>query len=850
MKKMSRRMRFLIVGLVFVMVFCIATFSFMAHYINKQNMKTMDSVGNLFMAAVNERISMHFTTMIDLRLSHLKTIAEAMPFVRNRGSDEFNEWLTYNAQIHDFESMTYFYDDGTKELLYGEEVTLVNPDRFLEKLLSGEQNVWIGVDAAGTRHAVIGVPITVEIMDGKKSVAIVGCMPIDFISDTLALNEDDSLVYSFVLRCDGTFVVRSYGAYRNSYFDRVKEMYESVEDMSKEQYITRLQEAMERKEEYSAMVIMDGERRQMFCSPLFHSEWYLMTFMPYGALNETVNAMGVQSLLVSFGCCLMILAALLAVFIMYFNINRHQMAELRAAKLAAEAANRAKSEFLSNMSHDIRTPMNAVVGMTSIAMANIGNRERVQDCLKKIVLSSKHLLGLINDVLDMSKIESGKMTLNVERVSLRELMDSIVSIAQSQIKAKQQNFQVRIYDITSENVLCDSVRLNQVLLNLLSNAIKFTPEGGTIEASLRETESPRGENYVRIIIQVKDTGEGMSEEFQAHIFEAFTREDSKRVHKTEGTGLGMAITHYIVDAMGGTIQLNSKLGVGTEFTVTLDFERTSEREEDMHLPEFTMLVVDDDSQLCQSTVGMLMSIGVRAEWTLDGETALEMVRQRHQRQEDYHIILLDWKLPGIDGIKTARILRKELGDDVPILLLSAYDCSEVEQEAREAGVNGFMAKPLFKSTLYYGLKPYVSADKEEKEAAVVTAELKGKHILLAEDNELNAEIAMELLQDLGLTLDWAENGQLCVDKFAASPVGYYDAILMDIRMPVKNGYEATDMIRAMDRADATIPIAAMTADAFSEDVQRCLDHGMNAHVAKPIDVKEISRVLLRLFERA
>ena len=851
MQRLEKKTRFLIIGLVVVLVCCIGVFAFMTKFINDQNLQTMDSVGRLYLAAMNEQISMHFSTMVDLRLTQLDTLVETIPFALDTDGVDLHEWLTYNAQLRGFESLAYYYDDGTYEMIFGEQVRLVDPELFLESLHNGERNICVGVDAEGKRYGVVGVPVTIEIKSGeKKCIAIAGRMPIEYISDTLSLGMDESLVYSFVLREDGTFVIRTYDASRNSYFDRVNELYESVEGMTKEQYMAELKEAMHNKQDYDILFTMYGERRQMYASPLPNSQWYLLTFMPYGPLNETVKSMSNQSLLVSVGCCLAIMAALLIVFIMYLRINQHQMVELKEAKQAAEYANRSKSEFLSNMSHDIRTPMNGIVGMTSIALANIDNKPRVQDCLKKIVLSSKHLLGLINDVLDMSKIESGKMTLNVELVSLREVMDSIVNIVQPQLKAKQQKFNVFIYDISSENVLCDSVRLNQVLLNLLSNAIKFTPEGGSIEVSMHETNSPKGDEYVRITIRVKDTGIGMSEEFQTRIFDSFTREDSKRVQKTEGTGLGMTITKYIVDAMGGDIQLKSTLGEGTEFIVTLDFERSTEREEEMILPDFTMLVVDDDQQLCESTVGSLKSIGVSAEWTLDGESAIEMVKKHHKKHDDYHIILLDWKLPGMDGIKTARVLRKELGDDVPILLLSAYDCSDIEQEAREAGINGFMSKPLFKSTLYYGLKPYISTAQEETHPDAHLTDFAGKHILLAEDNELNAEIAMELLQDMGLELDWAENGQICADKFAASPVGYYDGVLMDIRMPVKNGYEATEMIRAMDRADASVPIIAMTADAFSEDVQRCLDHGMNAHVAKPIDVKEISRVLSRCFEKA
>jgi len=432
----------------------------------------------------------------------------------------------------------------------------------------------------------------------------------------------------------------------------------------------------------------------------------------------------------------------------------------------------------------------------------------------------------------------------MDQVSLREVMDSIVGIIQPQVKAKKQHFDVFIHDISTENVYCDSVRLNQVLLNFLSNAVKFTPEDGSIQVALYEEESPKGDKYVRIHLQVKDSGIGMSEEFQKKVFESFVREDNTRVHKTEGTGLGMAITKYIVDAMGGTIAVNSAPGKGTEFHVTLDMEKAELQEMDMVLPNWNMLVVDDDKQLCESTVASLESIGVNAEWALDGESAVEMVKKRHCQHDDYQIILLDWKLPGIDGIETARRIRKHTGDDVPLLLISAYDWSEIEENARGAGISGFISKPLFKSTLFYGLKKFVDPLWQAQEDTLESSEhFSGRPILLAEDNDLNWEIAEELLSDLGLELQRAENGQECVELFQKSPLGFYDAILMDIRMPVMTGYQASEAIRALERSDSDLPIIAMTADAFSEDIKKCLDSGMNAHVAKPIDVDEVAHLL-------
>lgn len=850
MQRQRKIIHFLRNSLAVISITCIGVFAVLGFYVNNRNEKTVNQVGSVYMASMNERISKHFSTMIDLRLTQLDTLVKTMPDAVREDSEEMREWLEYNGKIRGLEAIAYYFEDESFEMVYGTDVVSTYAENFNQAMQNGEKMVSASTSADGEYSAIIGIPFQTVLQDGRESVAIVGRMPIEYITETLSLDDQDALMYSFVIRKDGSFVVRSAGAYRDTFFDRAKSLYEKVEGKdSVEQFVTELQQAMEDGTDYSAMFTMEGERRQLYCSKLPSSEWYLITILPYGTLNEAIETQGRQSLLMFLAGCAVILMVLLMVFVKYFHMNQEQLQELEAARRAAEVANKSKSEFLSNMSHDIRTPMNAIVGMTTIALTNINDRGRVEDCLKKIVLSSKHLLGLINDVLDMSKIESGKMTLSVELVSLREIMESLVSIVQPQIRAKHQRFDIFIYDITSEKVLCDSVRLNQILLNLLSNAIKFTPEGGAIEVSLHEKESPKGDQYVRIMLQVKDTGIGMSEEFQKHIFDSFTREDNKRVQKTEGTGLGMAITKYIVDTMGGEINVKSIQGTGTEFNVALDFQRTDEPEEDMILPDFTMLVVDDDQQLCESTTTSLKSIGIRADWTLDGESAIQMVSQHHDQHNDYHIILLDLRLPGMDGIQTARKMRKRLGDDVPILLMSAYDCSEIEAEALEAGISGFLSKPLFKSTLYFGLKPYIdpSAGVPAPEKNVIT--FTNKRLLLAEDNELNWEIANELLQDLGLEIDWAENGQICADMFQNSPVGYYDAVLMDIRMPVKNGYEATDMIRNMDRPDASIPIIAMTADAFSEDIQKCLAHGMDAHVAKPIDIKEVARLLSKYFER-
>jgi len=856
----NKTTRFLIASLIGVALLCVCVFTFLSLHMSAQSSRTINQVGTLYMSSMSQQISASFETIIDLQMEQLGTLADTVPSERVHEDPVMQQELIDNAKARDFSYLAFYDTDGGFEMLYGSDLHVTDPELFLASLTQGKKKVAIGTDAEGNAVVLLGIPSPHRHKGDSRCAALVAALPVTYVSDNLSLTENGERAYSYVIRRDGTFVIRTGDAYRSSYFDRVRAVYEDVNGMTPEQYIEDLTAAMERGEDYSNEFTREGERYHLYCTSLPYSEWYLLTFMPYGSMDSIVTDFGREWGNMTILCAFIILAALLLVFYMYFGFTRQQLQDVENARAAAEHArrdaehaNKAKSEFLSNMSHDIRTPMNAIVGMTAIATANLDNTEQVRQCLKKITLSSRHLLGLINDVLDMSKIESGKMVLNMDQVSLREVVDGIVSICQPQMKAKQQHFDVYIHDISSENVICDSVRLNQVLINLLSNAIKFTPEGGKIQVALFEEPSPKGDGFVRTHIQVRDTGIGMSEEYKAHIFDSFSREDNARVHRTEGTGLGMAITKYIVvDAMGGAIQVDSKQGEGTEFNVTLDLEKALVMEQDMVLPPWDMLVVDDDQQLCESTVATLKSIGVNAEWALDGETAVDMALKRHSREDDYHIILLDWKLPGMDGISTAGRIRRELGEDVPILLISAYDWSEIEHDARQSGITGFISKPLFKSTLFNSLRQFAGTPLEERPKAdqpqAREPDLSGKHILLAEDNELNWEIASELLGEEGLILDWAENGKLCLEKFQASPVGHYDAVLMDVRMPIMGGYEATRAIRALDRPDHDIPIIAMTADAFAEDVRRSLDAGMNGHIAKPIDVGEVMRLLGRFIK--
>ena len=845
----NRITRFLIVSLMLILVLYVSVFSFLAVFMTQKSTETINEVGTIYMANMSRQISMHFETTVELRLAQLAAIAETVKPQQYTSHNALVEELAYTAQARGFNYLALYSWDGDFEMLYGEPLQVTNPEPFLNSLNRSEKKVAVGSDARGNKLVLMGVSCVYPMESGKACTALVAGLPVEYISDTLSLEVNEEQTYSFIIRRDGTYVIRSSDAFRNSYFDRVRSTYEDVNGMTPEEYLVELGAAMDAGKDYSSEFTMDGERRHLYATSLSYSEWHLITFMPYGTLDESVSRLGSQWIIMALGSGAVVLAALLLVFYKYFNMTRQQVRELEQARQEAVQAARAKSEFLSNMSHDIRTPMNAIVGMTAIAITHFDNPQQVYSCLKNITLSSKHLLGLINDVLDMSKIESGKMTLSTERISLQEVMDNIVSIVQPQTKAKNQQFDVFIHDVYAENVYCDSVRLNQVLLNLLSNAVKFTPENGIVHIALSEEASPLGDDHVRVHLRVRDSGIGMSPEFRENIFESFSREDSTRVYKIEGTGLGMAITKYIVDAMHGTIEVESEPGKGTEFHVVLDLEAAENRDDEMILPNWRILVVDDDQQMCEGTANSLQSIGLQAEWALDGESALALVEQRLNEGREFQIILLDWKLPGIDGIETAQRIRTQLRTGVPILLISAYDWSDIEGLARSAGVNGFISKPLFKSTLFHGLKQFIQSDELIPVPVENDTNLAGRRVLLAEDNELNWEVAEALLTELGLTLDWAENGKLCLEMFQASALGYYDAILMDIRMPVMNGYEATKAIRALDRPDAhRIPIIAMTADAFSEDVKRCLDCGMDAHTAKPIDVKEVAHLLERLLE--
>ena len=520
----------------------------------------------------------------------------------------------------------------------------------------------------------------------------------------------------------------------------------------------------------------------------------------------------------------------------------------------AEAAERAKTMFLSNMSHDIRTPMNAIIGFTTLAQTNIDNKNRVQEYLTKIMSSSNHLLSLINDILDMSRIESGRLNIEEKECSISDIFKDMRNILQTQMQAKQLNFFMDTLDVVDEDIFCDKLHLNQVLLNLLSNAIKFTPSGGSVSLTIKQNPgAPTG--YGSYEIRVKDTGIGMSEEFAKHVFEPFEREKTSTVSGIQGTGLGMAITKSIIDAMGGTIEVETQQGKGTEYIIHLEFRLRSEPRQIQVIQELEglrALVVDDNFNTCDSVTKMLTQIGMRVEWTLRGKEAVLYAKQAVEMHDEFHTYIIDWALPDLGGIEVARQIRALVGENVPIIILTAYDWTMIEEEARAAGVTAFCNKPIFISELRDTLTSAIGKAESTATESILPdtdVELKGKRLLLVEDNELNREIAQELLEEAGFVIETAEDGTIAVEKVKNSKPGYYDLILMDVQMPIMNGYEATKAIRALENQDlASIPIVAMTANAFDEDRKTAMESGMNAHVAKPINVTNLMEAIQSLLK--
>lgn len=708
----ARPVRAIRLGALGLLALCAVVFAAVTFTAVGMSDVTIDGVSAGFMEQMSAQIRLNFASEMRLYRSELESTRLAVRASGVTGRDEPRDGFAREAAARGFAYVGVIYPEGRTSLLLGPELALDERDAFVDGVVDGSRPVTVGTSADGESMLVFGEVLENRRLPELNGAVLVAGVPLSEVVSALSLDVSATQVYTHIIRPDGSFILNSN---KNLDADSYLGMLRENEGRSGVDYdITadELAQVMDERGSVFYVAVIGGERYASYLAPLEGTDWFIVSVLPHRVLHDPIDSLAWSLVAAAFVGCLAILVALLAVFVRYLRLLRSQMDELDRARAASDAASLAKSRFLSNMSHDIRTPMNAIVGMTQIAREHVGDPAAVSGCLDKIANSSAHLLNLINDVLDMSRIESGRMELASERVSLPETLDAVEAIARTQAEARGVTFVVE-RELSCPVVLADGTRLSQVLLNLLSNAVKFTPRGGEVTLRVEQGAEPAPDGRVRTHVWVRDTGIGMSEEFMRRIFDSFEREDTERVRKTEGTGLGMSIVKRIVDGMGGSIQVSSEKGHGSTFHVTLDLERC--------------------------------------------------------------------------------------------------------------------------------------ADEVERLAEPDPASLAGARVLLAEDNELNWDVASELLGACGLELDWAENGRECVERFSASEPGHYDAILMDLRMPEMTGYEATRAIRALDRPDArSVPVVAMTADAFEEDRQRAREAGMDAHVAKPIDVAEVLRVLARL----
>lgn len=634
---------------------------------------------------------------------------------------------------------------------------------------------------------------------------------------------------------DGDYILKG-SSFKNSNFFEFYNSYNTTDPDSEKQLFERITSSTGS----VSMLNSHGEECILAFVPVDATHgWTLMGFVPAKDLKEEKEN---WLLIIAVSAGLLVLFIIDMIYMMFLNKR------LMSTAKEAESANKAKTDFLSTMSHDIRTPMNAIIGLTTIAEKNLGDVDSTRESLRKISLASNHLLTLINDILDISKVESGKLKLSPLTFSIVETVENLINISQPMIKEKNLEFSFHINRMEKEYLYTDQLRLNQIYINILSNAIKYTEPGGKISVDLREETGPESD-CVRLVYVVADTGIGMSPEYIETMYQPFSRQVDSRVNSIQGTGLGLAITKQMVELMGGTIECESEQGKGTTFTVVLDIPAAERQREDMKLEHLDVLIVDDDETMLETSVDTLESLGTNAEQAKSGEEALGMIEHRHQSGKDYDVIIVDWKMPGMDGIETISRIRAEIDSKVPILLISAYDWSDIEDKAKEAGANGFVNKPLFRSTLYDKINGLIGKESKSIEPEDDYSDLQGLHILVAEDNDINWEIISAMLTMFGITTERAENGRVCVDMMKEAEKDSYELIFMDIQMPEMNGLDATRAIRGLENTWASsIPIVAMTADAFSENVMECMNAGMNGHIAKPIDIKLVIKEIRRIRE--
>lgn len=775
-----------------------------ARYINSRNMTIDEAVSFIRISHVLPNASAHIVFLDSL--SGLSSKA------RQDAPDDYS--VSY-ARVSLLEDVRWISDIGSS----------INISRAYTNPVNGEQSL------AFCNLITLYDPDT----DVPKDAILLRVLPISELEQKWIFPQEEyENAELSMIDADGNYIIKDH-SFKNSNFFEFYRSYNSGDTAAQELF-----EKITSSTGSFSMYNSRGEKCILAYTPIASkAEWVLLSFMPMNELNvNTENWMLVG--IVSVG--LLILFVFDLTVMLYFNQKLH------AAAREAAFANQAKTDFLSTMSHDIRTPMNAIIGLTTIAKKNLDDTESVRENLQKITLASNHLLTLINDILDISKVESGKLILSPQTFSIVEAVENLVNISQPMIKEKNIEFHFRISRMEKEYLYADQLRLNQIYINILSNAIKYTEPGGHVSVDMREDESKKP-GCVQLTYIVSDSGIGMSPEYMANMYQPFSRQTDSRVNSIQGTGLGLAITKQMVDLMNGTINCQSEPGKGTTFSVILDIPIAERQREDMVLEPMDVLIVDDDPILLETAADTLKSLGVTADCAESASKALEMISHRHETEQDYSIVILDWKMPDIDGIEMTRRIRSTVSPDIPILLISAYDRTDIEGAAKKAGANAFISKPLFRSTLYDTINDVLGTGAKSAEPENDYSDLHGMNILIAEDFDVNWEVISALLEMYGINTERAENGRICVEKIKSAAEGSYDLIFMDIQMPEMNGLDATKNIRALDDPWASsIPIIAMTADAFSENVTECLNAGMNGHISKPVDIKLVIKEIHRIKE--
>ena len=776
-----------------------------ARYINSEDMTIEDAVSFIRISHVLPNASAHIVYLDTL--SGLST--------RARQDDPGNYSVSYKQMD--------FLNDVSWIKMIGESI---NISRAYTNPVNGEQSL------AFCNHITLHDPETAA----PRDAILLRVLPLSELAQKWVFPQEEfENAELSLIDADGDYIIKGH-SFKNSSFFEFYRSYNAIDSASAKELFGKVTSST------GSFTMLNSRNEECILAytPVEAAEgWTLLNFMPEKDLNVNTE----NWLLIGF-----VSAGLLILFVFDLAIMLSFNKQLQASAREAEKANKAKTDFLSTMSHDIRTPMNAIIGLTTIAEKNLGDTESVGENLRKITMASNHLLTLINDILDISKVESGKLNLSPQTFSIVETVENLVNISQPMIKEKNIDFNFRTSRMEIEYLYADRLRLNQIYINILSNAIKYTEPCGHVSVDMREEESPTP-GCVRLTYTVSDSGIGMSPEFMENMYQPFSRQTDSRVNSIQGTGLGLAISKQMVDLMGGTIDCQSEQGKGTTFTVILDIPIADRQREDMMLEPMDALIVDDDEILLETAVDTLESLGLTADRAESGLEALGMILHRHETGRDYSIVILDWKMPDIDGVETIRRIRTEVDANIPILLISAYDWSDIEDAAKEAGANGFVSKPLFRSILYDKINELLGTEAKSVEPENDYSDLQGMNILIAEDNDINWEIISTMLSMFAITTERAENGRICVDKMEQAAEGSYDLIFMDIQMPEMNGLDATRNIRALDDPWASsIPIIAMTADAFSENVTECLNAGMNGHIAKPIDIKLVIKEIRRIKE--